>query len=241
MTTISETDTIDGWFGEGPRPALRVERLVRSYAGPPEILALAAVDLEVSPGELVAVVGSAGSGKTSLVRVLGLVDRPDAGRYFIDGMDVGELDDAERSRLRAGRIGLSLGPAQLLADRSVADNVDLALIATGTDRDGRRIRVADALARVSLEARAASPVGELSTGERRRVDLARALVRSPTLLIVDEPTRGLDGSAVGSLLALIRELHRTGLTIVVTTDDARVGALADRAVRLVRGRFEAEA
>lgn len=240
MTAITDPETVDGWFGPGPPPALRTERLVRAYAGPPEVMALAAVDLEVSPGEFVAVVGATGSGKTTLVRILALLDRPTAGRCLLDGIDVGELSDGERSSLRAGRLGVSLGPDALLVDRSIAENLDLALVYAGLDPAQRRARIAEAVARVSLEHRSDSPVGELSVGERRRADLARSLVRTPSLLVVDEPTRELDGNAAASLIALLRELHRTGVTVIATTDDARLAGVADRALKLVRGRIEAE-
>ncbi|MEM8902736.1 MAG: ATP-binding cassette domain-containing protein [Actinomycetota bacterium] len=236
------TDTadaaIDGWFGVGPRPAIRLERIVRSFAGPPEVLALAAVDLEVSSGEFVAVLGTTGSGKTTLLHVLGLLDRPTAGRHLIDGVDVSDQPDADRATLRAGRIGLSLGPAHLLADRTAAENVDLALVYTGADRAERERRVAASLERVSMADRRNNLPADLSVGERRRVDLARALVRAPTLLLVDEPTRELDDAAAASLMAVLRELHRSGLTMIVTTDDERVAALADRSVRLDHGRLE---
>ncbi|MEO1064770.1 MAG: ATP-binding cassette domain-containing protein [Actinomycetota bacterium] len=231
-------DAIDGWFGAGPRPALRLERVVRSFPGPPEVLALAAIDLDVESGEFVAVLGTTGSGKTTLLHVLGLLDRPTAGRYLIDGVDVSDHPDADRAALRAGRIGLSLGPAHLLADRTAAENVDLALLYTGADAEERRRRVADSLERVSLGDRRNNLPAELSVGERRRVDLARALVRGPSLLLVDEPTRELDDAAAASLMAVLRELHRSGLTMVVTTDDARVAALADRSIRLSHGRLE---
>ena len=236
------TDTadaaIDGWFGTGPRPGLRLERVVRSFPGPPEALALAAIDLEIASGEFVAVLGTTGSGKTTLLHVLGLLDRPTAGRYLIDGVDVSDHPDAERAALRAGRIGLSLGPAHLLDDRTAAENVDLALLYTGADREERRRRVLDSLERVSLGDRRSSLPAEMSVGERRRLDLARALVRAPSLLLVDEPTRELDDAAAASLMAVLRELHRAGLTMIVTTDDSRVAALADRSVRLVHGRVE---
>ncbi len=214
----------------------RLEGVTRSYRrGAEEIRALDGVDLEVRRGEWLAITGPSGSGKSTLLHLLGLLDRPTAGRVFLEGRDASLLGDADASRLRGRRIGFVFQDFHLLPDETALRNVMLPLLyAGGADA---RTRAAEALRRVGLESRMAHRPGELSGGEQQRVAVARALVKDPLLILADEPTGNLDSASGGRVLDLLSAIHGLGRTLVVVTHDPAVAARAGRAVEVRDGRL----
>jgi putative ABC transport system ATP-binding protein len=210
------------------------------YPGPPPVEVLHGIDLTIGPGEYVAVTGPSGSGKSTLLNLLGLLDRPTAGRFTLDGTDATTLRESRRTALRAGRIGFVFQAFHLLPHRSAVENVALAMLYTATPRRARRPAAVAALDRVGLAHRSAARAVNLSGGERQRVAIARAVVTRPRLLLCDEPTGNLDSVTAASVLDLIEELHSEGMTIVMITHDHAVAARAARTVRIVDGSIVAD-
>lgn len=209
-------------------PVVDLVGVARTFLGTPPVPALKPTTLRVWPGELVAVMGRSGSGKSTLLHLLGLLDRPTAGRYVLNGVDTAELDDAARSRLRAGQLGFVFQSFHLMPHRTALENVMVALIYQRSHRRDRRARAAEALARVGLSHRAHAFPRTLSGGERQRVAIARALVTEPALLLADEPTGSLDSGTTEEVLALFQQLHRDGQTLVLVTHDPVVAESAPR-------------
>ncbi len=201
-----------------------------------ETYALREFDLEVKQGEFVAVTGPSGSGKTTFLTIAGLLEPPTGGRYELDGIDVSQLGDDERSRIRNQKIGFIFQGFNLIADLNVFDNVDVPLRYRGMKADERRRRVRAALERVGLAAREKHYPAELSGGQQQRVAIARALAGEPRLLLADEPTGNLDSQMARSVMELLEELNRDGATIVMVTHDPQLAARAQRNVHVIDGR-----
>ena len=201
-----------------------------------ETYALREFDLDVKPGEFVAVTGPSGSGKTTFLTIAGLLEAPTGGRYELDGVDVSRLGDDARSRIRNQKIGFIFQGFNLIADLNVFDNVDVPLRYRGLKAEERRRRVRNALERVGLAAREKHYPAELSGGQQQRVAIARALAGEPRLLLADEPTGNLDSQMARSVMDLLEELHREGSTIVMVTHDPQLAARAQRNVHVIDGR-----
>ncbi|MFF6815361.1 ABC transporter ATP-binding protein [Streptomyces sp. NPDC012403] len=216
-------------------PVVDLAELELVYPVEPPVTAVRSCDLTVRGGEYVAVVGASGSGKSSLLNVIGLLDRPTSGRYRLDGIDTTELSDAERTELRARRVGFVFQAFHLLPYRTAAENVMLGLMYGGVPRRRRAALAARALERVGMGHRLHAEPTTLSGGERQRVAIARALAVRPSLLLCDEPTGNLDSATARTVLDLIAELHGEGVTVVVITHDASVAAGAGRVVRMRDG------
>jgi putative ABC transport system ATP-binding protein len=199
-------------------------------------LALEDVDLEVSPGEFVAVMGPSGCGKTTLLNIVGLIDVPSAGRYWLGTRELERCSPAELTELRRRHIGFIFQSFQLIDDLTVFENVELALRYRGTARVRRRTLVREALELVSLETRAKAFPDELSGGERQRIAVARALVHTPELLLADEPTGHLDKRAEAEVLDLLETLNGIGTTVLMVTHSLECASRAGRVVRLCGGR-----
>jgi putative ABC transport system ATP-binding protein len=207
--------------------------------GDEDVHALAGVNLAIAPGEFVAIVGPSGSGKSTLMHLLGFMDRPTSGRLMFEAMDVSHLSTSDQATHRARKLGFVFQAFNLLPRLSVLENVLLPLTyARGRDGAGSR-RAAEVLERVGLSHRARHRPSQLSGGERQRVAIARALINRPKLILADEPTGNLDGQNVDRLLALFRELHAEGQTIVLVTHDANVASTAGRQIRMQDGRVVA--
>ncbi len=217
------------------RPVIELRGIGRSFPGDPPVVALHPSDLRVQPGEYVSIIGPSGSGKSTLLHLLGLLDRPTAGEYLLDGDPTGSAAEADRSALRGGRIGFVFQSFHLLPHRTVLDNVLLATLYSGVPRAERRDRALEALARVGMSHRLDFLPTVLSGGERQRVAVARAVVAQPHVLLADEPTGNLDTVSSAAVLDLFDELHDEGLTLVVITHDAVVSARAQRRVRIADG------
>jgi putative ABC transport system ATP-binding protein len=219
----------------GTSPVIELRGVGLTYPGPPPVDALHPCDLEVASGEHIAIVGPSGSGKSTLLNVLGLLDRPTAGAYALDGIDTGDLSETERTALRGRSIGFVFQAYHLLPHRTAMENVAVALLYRGVRRRDRARTAIEALDRVGLGARCDAPPAHLSGGERQRVAVARALAVSPSLLLCDEPTGNLDTANADGVLALIAELHRAGMTVLVITHDPTVAARAGRTLTIRDG------
>jgi putative ABC transport system ATP-binding protein len=214
---------------------IRFDGIALTYPGSPPVPALKPCDLEVAPGERLAIVGPSGSGKSTLLNVAGLLDRPTQGSYELDGIDTGSLRERDRTALRGQRIGFVFQSFHLLPYRSATDNVLLALLYSPRRQSDRRGLARQALERVGLAHRLHALPGTMSGGEQQRVAIARGLVHRPSLLLCDEPTGNLDSATGAGVLALLDELHAGGLTIVVITHDPRVAERAERTVTISDG------
>ena len=219
-------------------PLIRTERLVRRYRmGRETVEALRAVDLVIHRGEYAAITGPSGSGKSTLMNVLGCLDTPDEGSYWLNGQRVSAMRDSELAHVRNREIGFVFQSFALLPRATALQNVELPLLYAGVHRRDRTTRAAEALARVGLSERARHRPAELSGGQRQRVAIARALVTQPSLLLADEPTGNLDTATGEEILALFDELHRAGNTVIVVTHEADVALRAQRMLRMVDGRI----
>jgi putative ABC transport system ATP-binding protein len=221
-------------------PLVELRGVTRSFAGPPEVQALKAVDLRIEAGDYLSIVGPSGSGKSTMLNILGLLDRPSVGEYRLAGELTGVLDDDHRASLRARAIGFVFQAFHLMPRRSVLENVMMPMLYSGTPRADREERARRSLDRVGLGHRVDSSPTTLSGGERQRVAVARAIVARPALLLADEPTGNLDGTTTGAVMDLFEELLDDGLALVVITHDDHVAARAPRRVRISAGRLSEE-
>lgn len=214
---------------------IRLEDVTRVFPGSPAVNALRGVDLVVSPGDYLAIIGPSGSGKSTMLNTLGLLDRPTTGHYWLAGRDVSELSEDERALIRGHDIGFVFQSFHLLPTRTVLENVVLAATYAGVPRVEREARARQALERVGMKHRMGFYPGTLSGGERQRVAIARAVCTSPKLLLADEPTGNLDRENSRLVMDLFDELSAEGLTVVVITHDSTVAAQAHRRVRISDG------
>jgi putative ABC transport system ATP-binding protein len=218
---------------------IRLEGITKEYQMGAEVVrALRGVDLEIYPNEMMAIMGSSGSGKSTILNILGLLDVPTAGSYWLDGEDVSRLSQSALARVRGRRIGFVFQTFELLPRQTALRNVELPLIYAGASR--RRARAMEALERVGLQDRMKHRPNQLSGGQRQRVAVARALVQRPAILLADEPTGNLDSRTSEEILDLFDVLHREGQTIVVVTHEQDIARRCRRIVRLKDGEVESE-
>jgi macrolide transport system ATP-binding/permease protein len=220
---------------------LELNKIARQYSSDPPVYGLTDVDLQLEPGEWLAITGPSGAGKSTLLNIIGCLDRPSGGRYIFEGIDTATLSDSERAGLRSQRIGFIFQSFHLLPQRSVLENVMLAEVYSKQSSRGRRERALTALERVGLSHRIDYLPAKLSGGERQRVAIARALIGSPSLLLCDEPTGNLDSKSTMDLLDLLENLNHQGLTLVIVTHDENVANRASRRVQIIDGLLTAVA
>lgn len=200
-----------------------------------ETHALINVSLEVKQGEFVAIMGPSGCGKSTLLNILGLLDRPTDGQYFLDGRDMCALTEKERNVIRRGTLGFIFQSFNLIDELTVEENIELPLLYMKVPADERKRRITDALKRMAIEHRAKHFPSQLSGGQQQRTAIARAVVMQPKVILADEPTGNLDSKNGLEVMGLLRELHREGTTIVMVTHSARDAAYSDRIVNLFDG------
>jgi putative ABC transport system ATP-binding protein len=217
-------------------PVIETRGLTKVYgSNGTAVHALRGIDLTVGRGEFVALVGPSGSGKSTLMAIVGCLDSPTAGHYALDGIPVQGLSGAHLARIRNEKIGFVFQTYNLLPKASIARNVELPLLYAGVSRKERRERALDLLEQVGIADKANALPAQLSGGQRQRVAIARALANTPALLLADEPTGALDSKTGQEVLALFKELHAKGNTVVLVTHDPHVASLAERQVELRDG------
>ena len=213
-----------------------IERIF--HLGDTAVHALSHVSLSIEAGEYVSVMGPSGSGKSTLLNLLGLLDRPDAGRYRLEGRDVTTLSADERARVRSERIGFIFQSFHLVPRLSAAENIALPLMLAGVVPRERESKVSKALADFGLEDRSNHRPDQLSGGQRQRVAIARATIMQPTVLLADEPTGNLDRATGQEVTRLLEALNAKGVTLIVVTHDPVMGDRAARRVLMVDGAIE---
>ncbi|MBP1611765.1 MAG: peptide transporter ATPase [Acidobacteria bacterium] len=219
-----------------PREMIRLEEVRKIYdAGENEVHALRGVDLTVAAGDYLAIMGPSGSGKSTLMHIIGCLDVPTSGRYFLAGELVSEMSPRQLARVRNERIGFVFQSFNLLPRASVLRNVELPMTYAGMSRAERRARALEALERVSLSDRARHLPSQLSGGQRQRVAIARALVNNPTILLADEPTGNLDTKTGQEILGVFDQLNQRGHIVCLVTHDPNVATHAHRVIRIVDG------
>jgi putative ABC transport system ATP-binding protein len=231
-----------GQFEAVPSAVIDVRDVGKTYrSGTLEVEALRGVSFRIGAGEYVAIMGPSGSGKSTLMHILGCLDVPTSGSFWLAGEDVSTMSEEQLAHVRNRRIGFVFQQFNLLASLSAWRNVELPLVYAGVDRSARKARALTALERVGLGSRTEHRPGELSGGQQQRVAVARALVTDPTLLLADEPTGNLDSASAHEVLDLLDELHGNGRTIVLITHEAEVAGTAQRTMRIKDGQiFDAE-
>ena len=225
---------------EQPEPAtkalIQLDDISKTYdSGENAVQALRGVDVAIEKGEFVAIIGPSGSGKSTLMHILGCLDTPTTGKYWLDGEDVAEMSARALARVRNQKIGFVFQTFNLLPRASILKNVELPLLYAGIGRDERRESAFKALQRVGLEKRAKHRPNELSGGQRQRVAIARALVNAPSLILADEPTGNLDQKTGSDIINIFEELAGHGETIVLVTHDPAIASRTQRRITLVDG------
>ena len=223
------------------QPLLRMEGVTKVFlTDEVETHALSGIHLEIKKGEYISIAGPSGCGKSTLLSILGLLDSPSEGNYWLGGKPVSDLPLAERARIRNREVGFIFQSFNLIGDLTVFENVELPLTYRGLRASERRDRVKAALERVGMAHRAKHLPSQLSGGQQQRVAVARAVAGDPLILLADEPTGNLDSTNGEAVMELLRELHQQGATVCMVTHDQRYAAHADRSVHLFDGRVVEE-
>ena len=210
-----------------------IERVFR--VGEEEVHALRAIDIEITQGEYLSIMGPSGSGKSTLLNIIGLLDRPNAGRYELDERDVTGLTDDELARVRREKIGFVFQFFHLVPRLTAEQNIGLPMVLAGVDPAERKDRLRRLLAEYGLEDRARHRPDQLSGGQCQRVAIARAMSMGPAVILADEPTGNLDRHTGQEVMAVLERLHERGGTVVVVTHDPEIGARSHRSLRMIDG------
>ncbi|MEC4804907.1 MAG: ABC transporter ATP-binding protein [Jaaginema sp. PMC 1079.18] len=210
---------------------VRLEEITKVYGkGDTTVYALAGVNLTIGKGEYCAIMGASGSGKSTMMNVIGCLDRPTTGRYYLENLDVSQLPEDDLARIRNLQIGFVFQQFHLLPQLSALENAMLPMVYAGIPSQERRSRAEDALIRVGLKDRMLNKPTQLSGGQQQRVAIARALVNRPLILLADEPTGALDSHTTQEVMALFSELHQAGIAVIMVTHEADVARLTERIV-----------
>lgn len=222
-------------------PLIRVRDLCKVYnPGENEGRALDHVDLSIDKGELVGIIGHSGSGKSTLMNMLGCLDVPTSGNYYLNGKDVSNMTDDELSDVRNVEIGFIFQGFNLIPNLTAKENVELPLIYRGVSKKEREDLAVESLKAVGLEHRMDHKPSEMSGGQQQRVAIARAIAARPPVILADEPTGNLDSRSTQEIMEVLKELHRSGRTVILITHDDEIAAQVNRVIRIKDGKVEAD-
>ncbi len=217
---------------------IRLNAITRTFQmGDQTVHALNGINLAIASGEYVSIMGPSGSGKSTLLNIIGLLDRPDSGRYELDGRLVTDLSENEQAHIRREKIGFVFQSFHLVPRLTAAENIELPLILSGVPQEQRQVRVGEALQAFELKQRAQHRPAELSGGQRQRVAIARATIMRPSVILADEPTGNLDHQIGAEVMALLENLHHSGTTLIIVTHDRELGARAHRQIAMRDGKI----
>ena len=218
---------------------IHIENMKKIYnPGENEVRALDGIDLDIERGDLVAIVGHSGSGKSTLMNMLGCLDTPTSGKYVLDGQDVASMTDNQLADVRNKEIGFIFQGFNLISNLDAVENVELPLVYRGVSKNERKQLAMEALKSVGLEDRMKHKPNEMSGGQQQRVAVARAVAAKPPIILADEPTVNLDTKSTQEIMEILKELHRSGRTVIIITHDEEIASQAHRVIRILDGRIE---
>ena len=218
---------------------IHIENMKKIYnPGENEVRALDGIDLDIEKGDLVAIVGHSGSGKSTLMNMLGCLDTPTSGKYVLDGQDVASMTDNQLADVRNKEIGFIFQGFNLISNLDAVGNVELPLVYRGVSKNERTQLAMEALKSVGLEDRMKHKPNEMSGGQQQRVAVARAVAAKPPIILADEPTGNLDTKSTQEIMEILKELHRSGRTVIIITHDEEIASQAHRVIRILDGRIE---
>lgn len=218
---------------------IHIENMKKIYnPGENEVRALDGIDLDIEKGDLVAIVGHSGSGKSTLMNMLGCLDTPTSGKYVLDGQDVASMTDNQLADVRNKEIGFIFQGFNLISNLDAVGNVELPLVYRGVSKNERKQLAMEALKSVGLEDRMKHKPNEMSGGQQQRVAVARAVAAKPPIILADEPTGNLDTKSTQEIMEILKELYRSGRTVIIITHDEEIASQAHRVIRILDGRIE---
>ena len=218
---------------------IHIENMKKIYnPGENEVRALDGIDLDIEKGDLVAIVGHSGSGKSTLMNMLGCLDTPTSVKYVLDGQDVASMTDNQLADVRNKEIGFIFQGFNLISNLDAVENVELPLVYRGVSKNERKQLAMEALKSVGLEDRMKHKPNEMSGGQQQRVAVARAVAAKPPIILADEPTGNLDTKSTQEIMEILKELHRSGRTVIIITHDEEIASQAHRVIRILDGRIE---
>ena len=218
---------------------IHIENMKKIYnPGENEVRELDGIDLDIEKGDLVAIVGHSGSGKSTLMNMLGCLDTPTSGKYVLDGQDVASMTDNQLADVRNKEIGFIFQGFNLISNLDAVGNVELPLVYRGVSKNERKQLAMEALKSVGLEDRMKHKPNEMSGGQQQRVAVARAVAAKPPIILADEPTGNLDTKSTQEIMEILKELHRSGRTVIIITHDEEIASQAHRVIRILDGRIE---
>lgn len=218
---------------------IHIENMKKIYnPGENEVRALDGIDLDIEKGDLVAIVGHSGSGKSTLMNMLGCLDTPTSGKYVLDGQDVASMTDNQLADVRNKEIGFIFQGFNLISNLDAVGNVELPLVYRRVSKNERKQLAMEALKSVGLEDRMKHKPNEMSGGQQQRVAVARAVAAKPPIILADEPTGNLDTKSTQEIMEILKELHRSGRTVIIITHDEEIASQAHRVIRILDGRIE---
>lgn len=218
---------------------IHIENMKKIYnPGENEVRALDGIDLDIEKGDLVAIVGHSGSGKSTLMNMLGCLDTPTSGKYVLDGQDVASMTDNQLADVRNKEIGFIFQGFNLISNLDAVGNVELPLVYRGVSKNERKQLAMEALKSVGLEDRMKHKPNEMSGGQQQRVAVARAVAAKPPIILADESTGNLDTKSTQEIMEILKELHRSGRTVIIITHDEEIASQAHRVIRILDGRIE---
>ena len=218
---------------------IHIENMKKIYnPGENEVRALDGIDLDIEKGDLVAIVGHSGSGKSTLMNMLGCLDTPTSGKYVLDGQDVASMTDNQLADVRNKEIGFIFQGFNLISNLDAVGNVELPLVYRGVSKNERKQLAMEALTSVGLEDRMKHKPNEMSGGQQQRVAVARAVAAKPPIILADEPTGNLDTKSTQEIMEILKELHRSGRTVIIITHDEEIASQTHRVIRILDGRIE---